>query len=296
MAQQDASIFSSLTESRFLAGNLDLFNHFFSRLRRIAFRNSSGLVRSLIEARQEERTQFGETVYLLRPNIKKSRGGMRDVHLIRWLGFTRYGETDIDQLCRKNAMRSSDARRLNDAYEFLLRIRNEMHFNAGDKVDGLGKTEQVRIAETFGYKGQEGVLPVEELMRDYFDRTTDIRHITDQFVANHTLRKSLGNVIAPFLTKQVDSHFQVGPYYIGVESSKLPEFNSDLERILELMQLSNRHQKDIEQETWESIRNRMIETDLISAHCGCSQSIRFYVFRHPKTSAERFASCTKCEC
>ena len=264
MAVKDPEVFSSMAEARYIGGNLELYQHFVNRMRRIAAKNSTALVRSICNARQQERVQFGETVYVLRPNIKKSRGGMRDVHLIRWLGFAKYGETDIDQLCRKNAIIERDAMRVNAAYEFLMKIRNEMHFHAGRASDELGKPEQVRIAEKFGYQGSDGVLPVEEFMRDYFDHTTDIRHISDQFVASIRSRRSFANLLAPLITKNVEDHFQLGPHHVGINSTELANSSSDIEQILQLVQLSNVHGVDIEQETWETIRRTMIDQPTIS--------------------------------
>ncbi|HMO13079.1 MAG TPA: [protein-PII] uridylyltransferase [Pirellulaceae bacterium] len=263
IAQKDASTFSSLTESRFLAGNLELHNQYFTRLQRMSARNSTVLIRALTNARQKERGEFAETVFVLRPDIKRSRGGMRDVHLLRWLGFVKFGETDIDQLCRKNAITQLDTARIVRAYEFLLRIRNEMHFHAGRADDRLGKGEQLRIAEVFGYQGQDGVLPVEEFMRRYFDFTTDIRHITDQFVASMTMHRSLGKIFAPLFTRQVDAKFQVGPYQVGFTDQSRETASSDLENVLQLLDLSNQHEKQIDQMTWERVRRAMIESPSI---------------------------------
>lgn len=261
MAVKDPQVFSSMCEARYIDGNMELYSHFVSRMRRIATRNSTALVRSIHNARHQEQVQFGETVYLLRPHIKKSRGGMRDVHLIRWLGFARYGETDIDQLCRKNAITSLDAQRINDAYEFLLRIRNEMHFHAGRANDELNKPEQVRIAEKFNFQGPEGVLPMEEFMRTYFDHTTNVRHVSDQFVASMIARRSIVKVFAPLMVKNLDEDIQLGPYSIGIKSTLLDEASTNLETILKLVQLSNIHDIEIEQDTWESIRRAMIDSE-----------------------------------
>ncbi len=73
MSLKDAYIFSSLTEARFLAGNEELFQYFQGRFRRIASRRTNDLIRAIIQAREKERVEFGETVYLLR-RISKNHG------------------------------------------------------------------------------------------------------------------------------------------------------------------------------------------------------------------------------
>ena len=97
MSLTDAYIFSSLTEARLLLGNSDLFENFLGRFQRMTSKKNSSLIKAIIAARAKERHEYGETVYLLRPNVKRSRGALRDIHLIRWLGFVRFGETEIEQ-------------------------------------------------------------------------------------------------------------------------------------------------------------------------------------------------------
>lgn len=258
MSLRDPAVFTSLTESRFLGGNPELYENYLSRLQRLASRRSTNLIRGIVDAREHERLQFGETVYLLRPNIKKSRGGLRDLHLIRWLGFVRFGETDIDQLCRRRALFGVEATRLQASAEFLLRLRNELHWQANRANDGFGRNEQVRIAEKFGYVGDDGVLPVEKLMQDYFRFTSQIRNICDYFVAKSLNRGSFAaNVFSPLVTRQIGENFLMGPLYIGVNKTAIDAVQGDLSEVLRLMQLAAVHAKKIDYPTWDAIRRTM---------------------------------------
>ena len=74
-----------------------------------------GLFKAILGARREERSQYGETVYLLEPNIKRSRGGLRDLQLLRWLGFACYGTTDPDAMQLMGTLGKDDQRTLRDA-------------------------------------------------------------------------------------------------------------------------------------------------------------------------------------
>ncbi len=258
MSLKDPAIFSSLTESRFLCGNVELYSNYLNRLQRLAQRRSSNLIKGIVAAREKERLQFGETVNLLRPNVKKSRGGLRDLHLIRWLGFVRFGESDVDQLCRRRAILDNDATLLHASGEFLLTIRNELHFHAGRANDQFDRNEQVRIAEKFGYRGDDAVLPVERLMQSYFRYTSQVRYICDQFVANSLARRTFtSSVLAPLVTRQIGDDFYMGPSYIGVVESSLPSVTGDLSEVLRLMQLAGVHDKQVDYHTWECIREAM---------------------------------------
>jgi len=261
MSLKDAYIFSSLTEARLLAGSEDLFHYFNGRYRRITNRKTSSIIKAIIAAREQERVEFGETVYLLRPNVKKSRGGLRDIHLIRWLGFVQYGETDIDLLLENGALSTADSTQLQGSSEFLLRVRNEMHFYADRANDGLGRNEQVRLAERFGFSGDDALLSVEELMRQYFRYTSRIHYICEHFVSKSLSRKKAVTVAAfePLVTRQIDSHFRMGPTHIGVIKSELDNVKRNLEQVLRLMQLACLHDKQIEHETWIAIRHEMLK-------------------------------------
>ncbi|MEQ1905976.1 MAG: [protein-PII] uridylyltransferase [Pirellulaceae bacterium] len=260
---KDAQTLSSLTESRFLAGNFEMYLGFIQKLQRLAQRNQNSVVAAILAAREKERKQYGETVYLLRPNIKRSRGALRDTHLIRWLGFVRFGETDIDQLCRIRAISSSDATHVQASTEFLLRVRCDLHFHANRAQDGLGRNEQVRIAAKFGYTGSDGVLPVEAMMQDYFRYTSQIRHISDQFsTMSGTNRTLAGLMLAPLMTRQVDNFFQIRQRHIGVLPTAIDQVKRDVGLVLRLMQLAVEHGKDIEHQTWLAIREEMSDRNV----------------------------------
>ena len=108
LARQDATICTSLVESRFLAGSVGLYSQFARRFERQTRRRARRLIAEIDSARAEERSQFGETVYLLEPNIKRSRGGLREIQLMRWVGFARYGVAEPDGLRLADTLSRAD--------------------------------------------------------------------------------------------------------------------------------------------------------------------------------------------
>ncbi len=261
MSLKDAVIFSSITEARFLVGSQPLFDNFVSRFQRLTNKNAANLTKAIVEAREKERLEFGETVYLLRPNIKRSRGGLRDIHLIRWLGFVRFGVTDIQELLKRGGISTTDTSQLMASHEFLLQIRNEMHFHAGRANDGLGRNEQVRLAELLGYRGDDALLSVESFMRDYFRYTSRITYISDHLVSKMLNRNARGAamVLSPLLSRQIDEHYRITGSEIGIGKTSLNIAKHDLEQVLRLMQLACLHDKKLQQETWVAIRHAMLK-------------------------------------
>ncbi len=257
LVQKDPVIFTSLAESRLLAGNPQLFRHYMDRLQRTARRRWKSLVGAVIEARRVERRKYGETVYMLEPNLKRSRGGLRDVQLVRWIGFARFGHSELESLFRVGAMTRPDRRRLLGSLEFLLRLRNEMHFHAEKGQDVLVRHEQVRLAEHLGYQRQAGLLPVERFMRDYFERTADVRYVSAHFVSGVQAASGITSAVAGVFSHRVENDFRVGPVHIRATRQGLVKVCSDLAEVLRIMDLANLYHKRIDHATWEAIRNAM---------------------------------------
>ena len=96
--------------------------------------------------RQREYQKFGETVYLLEPNVKKSQGGLRDLHLLQWVGLARYQAPTIRELSDRGILSQADYRAIKEAREFLLRVRSFLHIRAGMAQEILTFDEQVWLA------------------------------------------------------------------------------------------------------------------------------------------------------
>ena len=174
LASGDATIFSTLLDCRTLFGRGDLVARLRSRLWGIVRRGRRRMAALLSAARADERSKFGETVFLLEPNVKRSPGGLRDVQLIRWLGLVGWGDDSwsetatLDDIARAGGLTRDDAIAVRDAGEFLLRLRNELHLHAGKAADELTRDEQVRIAAVRGIEAAGGMLGVERFMQEYF--------------------------------------------------------------------------------------------------------------------------------
>ena len=251
---KDATIFTSLVESRLLGGSEALFARFQTKFQKAAQRHWRKLVNAIESSRNEERSQFGETVYLLEPNVKRSPGGLRDMQLLRWVGFARYGQASPDGLQLMGMLSKEDEITLRRALEYLLHVRNELQFHANKSHDVLDRAEQLRMATAFGYKGSDGILPVEEFMREYFRNTQAVRQIVSRFLEGAKPWMKLADALAPIFSHQVEGDFRVGPTRISATQQGLAKVQSDLSQILRLADLANLYNKRIAHSTWEAVR------------------------------------------
>jgi len=250
LARDDAVICTSLIDSRFLLGNQQLFESFRANLSKMIERNSRAMCRIFLQARAAEHQQYGETVYLLEPHVKRSRGGLRDLNLLRWLGFAEHGISDPDRLHLQGALSKLDYRRLQSARDFLLRLRNEMHFHADTARDLLDRAEQLRVAEWLGHTHNAGLLPVEHFMRDYFRHTNHLWQMVRCRDASLQIVSRVSRVLEPVLGKNVDGDYRVGLRSVSATASGVAKLKRDLHEVLRLVDLSVRTGKPIEHAAW----------------------------------------------
>jgi [protein-PII] uridylyltransferase len=111
--------------------------------------------------------RFGGSLYLLEPDVKQGRGGLRDVDVAEWAARARWGARDEQDYVRTGALLAREVRELEDAREMLWRVRNLLHLRAGRQQDRLTFGDQEDIAQELGFV--DGVtLGVEQFMQAYY--------------------------------------------------------------------------------------------------------------------------------
>jgi [protein-PII] uridylyltransferase len=253
MARSDPQVGTSLLESRQLLGNAAVYGRFAESMKLLREKRSAPLAKDFIAERRKERLEYGETEYLLEPNVKRSRGGLRDIHLLRWLWCLKNGVADPDRLFDMGVMSKFDHRRLISAQNFLLRVRNEMHFHAGDARDALSRAEQLRVAEAFQYQGREGRLPVESFMRDYIHHTSHVWRMAHRLSELMQPASRVSWVLGPVLGRRSAGDYQVGRHEISATPRATTRLAHHREEVLNLVDLARRENKRISQDTWHFV-------------------------------------------
>ncbi len=183
LSLSDLSVRTSMMEARFLAGSAQLFQEFHDRyVRKIVTRGVDRFLDQKLEERRREYEKFGETIYLLEPNVKKSKGGLRDLHVLQWAGMARYRAGTIQELSDRGLLSRKDFVALKEARDFLWRVRAFMHFRAGSAQEILSFEEQVWLAAQFGYADRPHLLAVEQFMQQYYQHTMGLHERCMRFV------------------------------------------------------------------------------------------------------------------
>src|SRR5437763_1031229 len=150
---------TSLTEARLLVGSQALFADLQRRNHRLLATTSlTKFIDQVLEERRKEHQDYFATVNLLEPNVKKSPGGMRDVHLLRWIALPRYGTRDPQMLRAGGVLTPDDAQTGSRRGGVLARIRHEIHFRGGQARDVLTRDGRVRVAKWMKFENQGPLL------------------------------------------------------------------------------------------------------------------------------------------
>ncbi|MDK3072169.1 [protein-PII] uridylyltransferase [Sedimentitalea sp. JM2-8] len=182
LGQEDFTIRTAMLEHRFLAGHAPLADDLDRRLKAELF---SGTGRDFIEAKLEEREtrhqRQGER-YMVEPNVKEGKGGLRDLQSLFWIAKYIHGVQDAAELVPLGVFRPEEFARFVKAEEFLWAVRAHLHLINGRATEKLTFDMQVEVAERMGYKDLAGRRGVEIFMQDYFRQATAVGDLTRIFL------------------------------------------------------------------------------------------------------------------
>ena len=204
-AAKDVQFTTSIMEPRLLAGSVALSGTFNQQIsRRVMHTDASGLILQLQESRRAEWIARGNSVNQLEPDVKRSPGGLRDIQLLRWVAFLRYGSPEPEALQQAGDISESELQELRQADQFLTLLRLDLHLLQNLKQDVLIRELQLKISEQRQIAGTDPSRPVEVFMQQYFGHTSRVAAIARR-VADVprplTLLQRLRNRFMPVLSR-----------------------------------------------------------------------------------------------
>ncbi|HUL60724.1 MAG TPA: [protein-PII] uridylyltransferase [Anaeromyxobacteraceae bacterium] len=169
LADQDHTARTALLDLRWLAGDRDLYRELErEELHGLSQAKVDRFIADKLEEMRGRREKFGDSLYLLEPNVKESEGGLRDLQSALWLARVRFKVAGITELLARALLPEREIREMRRARDFIWRVRNEMHYLAGRKWDQLTFDVQPQVAQAMGYRDGDHGSGVEEFMRHYY--------------------------------------------------------------------------------------------------------------------------------
>lgn len=220
LAKEDLRVRTSLLDLHLIAGERSLVDALDERA---AIEFFGGTINSLLDALEEERGErvkrFGDSPYLLEPEVKNGLGGIRDLDMIRWIARARFGASSFEEMRALELLLPAEIDALEAASEMLFRVRNLLHHRAGRRHDRLTFADQEEISVALGFV--DGVvLGVEQFMQAYYRHARAVDRALKRLMDKARLRgpRSEGNRSGAFILRDETIDFEE-PKRLGEEPS-----------------------------------------------------------------------------
>lgn len=243
---RDMDMKTSLIESRWVCGSKRVARAFEKRVGLLRRSDREEFLRRKISDALARHDKYDRSFQLIEPEVKLSPGGLRDYQTLVWLGSVGRLPHGLMALRRKGLLLPGERRELEDAYDFLLRVRAEMHLHMKSRQDTLTVAVQQEVAKPLGYTARGDHLAVEFFMREYYRHTRTIYRITRDciesldsgrqvgvLVGQGTATRDANRLNVPLRPKQLRDH----PLYIFEKQKATGQkLDRGLRRRLELAQ------------------------------------------------------------
>lgn len=201
LAREDYEILTALIDARFLCGISSLYLELIKQLRaRVLQKHGNKCIQWLLENTVNRHGRYGDSTYLLEPNLKEGLGGLRDFHTMLWIGRIKYELKVPRDLEFFGYLSHDEYQRLTKALLFIWKVRNWLHHLTGRKCDQLYFDYQIKLAEKLEFKKEEDQQPVEVFLgtlhgemewikQNYFNFLNTFSPKKKRFIRKRKLRK-----------------------------------------------------------------------------------------------------------
>src|SRR5438132_3969228 len=178
-ARGDMTIRTAVLETRFLTGDKPLYDELVARFdKEVVQGTAAEFVAAKLAEREERHRRAGQSRYLVEPNVKDGKGGLRDLHTLYWIAKYVYRVREREELIALGVYDPREYRRFRRCGDFLWAVRCHMHFLTGRAEERLSFEIQREIAVRLGYTEHPGLRDVERFMKHYFLIAKDVGDLT----------------------------------------------------------------------------------------------------------------------
>ena len=249
-AKADMTIRTAILEARFLLGDRKLFDELVTRFDNDVVRNTAAqFVAAKLAEREERVRRSGQSRYLVEPNVKDGKGGLRDLHTLFWIAKYVYRVREPDELIKRGVFDKLEYQLFRRCEDFLWSVRCHMHFVTGRAEERLGFDIQREIAVRLGYTEHPGQQDVERFMKHYFLIAKDVGDLTAILSAQleDTQTKSvpvLSRMMAKFRTVKRKNLAETEDFIVDKNRIRLAQpnvFKRDPVNLIRIFRLAQKH-------------------------------------------------------
>ena len=259
LSREDLTIRTALLESRYLWGDKDLFDELKQRFdKEVVAGTGSLFVEKKLAERNDRHARMGDSRYVVEPNLKDGKGGLRDLQTLYWIAKYLYRTDDVRELVKQGVLTEAEHRRFSKAESFLWTVRCHLHDMVGRPEERLTFDVQAALAERLNYVDRPGISGVERFMRHYFLTAKDVGNLTRIFCAyleeQHHKKPLLSMQRFGLRSRHVEG-FGVDGDRINFASEN--QISDDPVSILRLFQVAQNHSFDIHPKALRLITQNM---------------------------------------
>src|ERR1700736_823021 len=178
-ARGDMTIRTAILETRFLTGDRPLYDELVERFdKEVVHGTAAEFVTAKLAEREERHRRAGQSRYLVEPNVKDGKGGLRDLHTLFWIAKYVYRVRETDELLERGVFDAQEYRTFRRCADFLWSVRCNLHFVTGHAEERLSFDLQRDIAVRLGYTSHPGMQDVERFMKHYFLVAKEVGDLT----------------------------------------------------------------------------------------------------------------------
>ena len=260
LAGDDLTIRTSLLDARWLWGNQALFRQFQARFHEELVVGSGPMfVEEKLAERDERHGRMGDTRYVLEPNLKEGKGGLRDLQTLFWIAKYLYQAANTCDLKKSGVLTAVDVKSFAKAENFLWTVRCHLHYLAARAEERLTFNVQEELGSRMGYKDRAGTRGVERFMKHYFLTAKDVGDLTRVLCAvleeQHKKRRAPSWLSGIQFSKREIEGFRVEGGRITVEGSK--ELRKRPVWMLQLFHVAQHHKLDIHPRTMRLVSQNL---------------------------------------
>jgi [protein-PII] uridylyltransferase len=261
LGKQDITIRTSLLESRFLWGDRGLSDELRKRFwTEIAAGNGQDFVQAKLAERDARHLRQGESRYLVEPNIKEGKGGLRDLQTLYWIGKYLYHAEDASDLAGHGVFTKEEYKTFQKAETFLWNVRCHLHYLAGRAEERLSFDVQPELARIFGYVDPDLHRSVERFMRSYFRVAKDVGDLTRIFCAAlEEQHKKPGPSLSRLLPGFLKPRSKSDDFFVenGRLSAREGLFKEDPVNLIRLFHVADSKAIDIHPDTLKAVTRQL---------------------------------------
>jgi [protein-PII] uridylyltransferase len=240
LSGNDLKVKTALLDARYLCGDETLYQSFATAMDNdVLKRGADRFFKEKLAESADRHARYGDSVYLLEPHLKEGEGGLRDLHTALWMAKVKFKTNKLGELVQKSVITNRESDEIEEARDFLFRVRNGLHFITGEHQDQLRFEYQERIATELGFEDSGENHAVEIFMRQYYLHAATVGRFGAEIIERCLGRRQPYSFISRFSRREIRPGVTISGGVLSLNNSSV--LHDDPSNIIRIFHDAQRH-------------------------------------------------------